>query len=226
MSPLTAAHRPDWAAIDTVLLDLDGTLLDLAFDNHFWRELIPAAYAAARGVPTQEAAAQLAERFRAWEGTLNWYCVEHWSRELGLDVAALKRNAAARVAWLPGVQRALARLRERGKRLVLLTNAHPVALAIKDEQTGVTAFMDAVFSSHTFGVPKEDARFWEGVRRLEPFALERSMFVDDSPAVLRAAQRAGIRYIYGIRRPDSGDTHREHVDVPAVDSIAELALSA
>ena len=27
--------------VDTVLLDMDGTLLDLAFDNYFWQKLVP-----------------------------------------------------------------------------------------------------------------------------------------------------------------------------------------
>ena len=37
-----ALHESDWSRIDHVLLDLDGTLLDLDFDNHFWQTLVPA----------------------------------------------------------------------------------------------------------------------------------------------------------------------------------------
>ena len=33
----------DWTSIDTVLLDMDGTLLDLRFDNWFWQEHVPDA---------------------------------------------------------------------------------------------------------------------------------------------------------------------------------------
>ena len=32
---------PDWQEIDTVLLDMDGTLLDLHYDNYFWLTHIP-----------------------------------------------------------------------------------------------------------------------------------------------------------------------------------------
>ena len=53
--PERAARAPAltpecWMRVETVLLDLDGTLLDLAFDNYFWRERVPAAYAAARAI--------------------------------------------------------------------------------------------------------------------------------------------------------------------------------
>ncbi len=136
---MTRTDPPDWSAIDTVLLDLDGTLLDLAFDTRFWRHTIPSAWAQARGVTLEQARAQLAPRFREREGTLDWYSVAFWSRELGLDVAALKRAAMHEVRWLAGVPEFLATLRRNGKRLVLFTNAHPASLAIKDECTGVSA---------------------------------------------------------------------------------------
>jgi putative hydrolase of the HAD superfamily len=216
---------PDWSAVDTVLLDLDGTLLDLAFDNYFWLELIPQVYARERGLEPATARAHLMPLYRAHEGTLNWYCIEHWSRELGLDVARLKRAAAGRVAWLPGAREGLLSLRERGKRLVLLTNAHPAALAIKDERTGVRELVHAIVSSHSVGAPKEHPEFWRDVQRLESFDRERAVFVDDSLPVLRAARAAGIRWVYGVRRPDSGAHERHHGDIPAFDTLAELVAT-
>ena len=219
---MTAVEKPAWDHIDTVLLDLDGTLLDLAYDNHFWLEIVPVAYAAAHLKSVAAARAELAPRFRACEGTLPWYCIDHWSRELGLDIRALKRANTERIGWLPGAEDFLSRLRGAGKRVVLLTNSHPQVLRLKDEKTGVLGYFDAAFSSHEFGAPKEAARFWEAVRQREPFDPRRSLFADDSPAVLRAAQSAGIRWIYGVRRPDSVHSVREHVDVAAVDSVGEL----
>ncbi len=222
MSP-TAVEKPAWAHIDTVLLDLDGTLLDLAYDNHFWLEVVPVAYAAARSTTVEAARAELGPLFRACEGTLPWYCIDHWSRELDLDIEALKRANTERIGWLPGAEGFLQRLRSAGKRVVLLTNGHPQVVRIKHEKTGVLAYFDAVFSSHEFGAPKESARFWEDVRLKEPFDPQRSLFADDSPAVLRAALRAGIRWVYGVRRPDSVESVREHADVASVDSVSDLA---
>jgi 5'-nucleotidase len=212
----------DWSLIDTVLLDLDGTLLDLGFDNDFWLERIPRAYAAAHGITLAAARQLLTGRFRACEGTLSWYCIEHWSRELGLDVVALKRACAERIAWLPGAREFVVRVRAAGKRLVLLTNAHPVALAIKDERTGVSQLVHAAFSSHEFGVPKEDPRFWRAVQQSAPFDAHRALFVDDSPAVLKAAAASGIRFVYGISRPDSRGAPRLHEQVAAVDAVRDL----
>ena len=220
---MNRSDHPDWSAIDTVLLDLDGTLLDLSFDNRFWRHTIPAAWAEARGVSLEQARAHLTPRFRQHEGTLDWYCVQFWSRELELDVAALKRASMHEVRWLAGVPEFLSALRRSGKRLVLLTNAHPESLAIKDERTGVSGYLDAMFSSHRFAWPKEDPRFWESVRRTEPFDPGRTLFVDDSPAVLAAARAAGLRWVIGVRHPDSQGTVRDHGPWPAVDRITDLA---
>ena len=215
--PLAPASLPSWSAIDTVLLDLDGTLLDLAFDNYFWLERIPAEFAAAGGLSVEAAREALLPRFRAREGTLDWYCVDYWSRELGLDVPGLHHQEGGRVAWLPGAREFLHRLRTLGKRIVLLTNAHPKTLQIKDQRTGVTAYFDAVYSSHQFGAPKEDARFWLAVGAMERFDPQRSIFVDDSLPVLRAARNAGIRWLYAVRRP--GTLNDEFV---SVDSVGEL----
>jgi HAD superfamily hydrolase (TIGR01509 family) len=220
--PAAVVENPDWDLIDTVLLDLDGTLLDLAFDNHFWLEIVPAAYAASRLTTVEAARIQIAPRFRACEGTLPWYCIEHWSRELDLDIVALKRANTGRIAWLPGAKEFLERLRAAGKRLVLLTNSHPQTLRIKNEKTGVLDYFDAAFTSHEFGAPKEAAHFWNAVRAVEPFDPRRSLFADDSPAVLRAAKDAGIQWVYGVRRPDSSQSAREHEDVSTVDSVSDL----
>lgn len=217
-----ALSENDWDRIDHVLLDLDGTLLDLDFDNHFWQSLVPQHWGAARGLDLPAAQALLRPRFAACRGTLPWYSTEHWSRELGLDIAALKRQDADRIRWLPGAQRFLAAARARGKRLVLLTNAHPDALAIKHERTGVLDHFDASFSSHEFGAPKEDPRFWQAFARAERHEPARSLFVDDSATVLAAARDAGIGLIRAVRRPDSKREARVHGEFTSVDALVAL----
>jgi 5'-nucleotidase len=218
----TPSHTPDWRQIDTVLFDLDGTLLDLSFDNHLWREIVPAAYAAARCVTADEARDVLQMHLRARAGTLDWYCMDYWSRELDLDVTALHREHAERIGWLPGARETLVGLKALGKRLVLMTNSHRQTLQVKEEQVGIKRYFDAVISSHDFGVPKEDVRFWPLVRKVEPFDLERTLFVDDNAAVLKSARAAGIRFVYAMCHPDSSRPPRQHPDFPSVHSVAEL----
>lgn len=212
----------DWSAIDTVLLDMDGTLLDLRFDNWFWQELIPRRYAAANGLTEHEAAALLGPKFRAARGTMQWYCIDYWTRELDLDIAGIKREALAEVDFLPGAEEFLRKLRLSGKRCVLVTNAHPVTLAIKNEQSRLTDHFDAWYSTHAFHVPKEDARFWPRLNAREPFVPARTLFIDDSLPVLDAAHAFGIAWLRAVRLPDSGRPPQDTGRYVAVDGVDEL----
>lgn len=214
--------RPDWANIDTVLLDLDGTLLDQAYDNHIWRDLVPQRFAETHSMDLQAAYAEIARRFDALRGTLDWYCIDYWSRTLGVDIGALHREVRSLVAWLPGAREFLMRMRDGGKRLVLLTNSHPIALAVKHEQTSVLDYLDAAVTSHEFGAPKEDGKFWRAAVARFAFDPARSLFADDNSKMLEAASNAGIRWVYGVRHWDTKGSRREHFDHAAVDAVAEL----
>jgi HAD superfamily hydrolase (TIGR01509 family) len=217
-----AASPIDWSRIDTVLLDMDGTLLDLAFDNYFWLELVPAQFAVANGVPHATAKVHVTQRFDAAAGTLAWYCIEHWSRELALDLRALKHAARERIAFLRGAPEFLQSLRQRGKRTCIVTNAHPHALEVKSAVTAVDRLVDRVISSHEYGAPKESQDFWVRLQRHEPFDPERTLLVEDSLAVLRAARAFGIRHAVAIRCPDSGQPKRTIAEFPAVDGVIDL----
>jgi len=214
---------PDWAEIDTVLIDMDGTLLDLSFDNWFWQEYLPHHWGAARGLDPEAAARELHPRFAAARGRLDWYCIDFWSRELGLDLRALTHAAGERVRWIPGAEEFLERLGRLGKGRVLLTNAHPATLAIKDAFARVVPRLDAAYSSHDFGVPKEDPQFWPRFAEARPFDAKRTLLIDDNVAVLEAARDYGIGWLCEIRRPDSQRPARAAADFHGVDSIGELA---
>jgi putative hydrolase of the HAD superfamily len=208
---------------------MDGTLLDLHFDNYFWGEYLPAAWGASRGLDPAAARAELAPRFRAVEGTLDWYCLDYWARELGLDLLALKTEAAGRIAWLPGVEAALARLGTMGLRRVVVTNSHGAGLALKEEVTGLLSWVEAVHTSHEFGAAKEQRAFWEALAAREPLDPERALLVDDNPDVLAAAGDWGIRHRRQIQRPDSTASERPAAGPGAPDLatvVAELVPRA
>ena len=197
----TPVRIPD--DVDTLLLDLDGTLLDLAFDNRFWRQVVPEAYGVLHGISVQQALDEITPKMASVEGTLPWYCLDHWSRTLDMDLSTLKTEHAGHVAWLPGARQFLLRQRAAGRRLVLATNSHPETLRIKVEQTRVTDYLDAAYSSHPFGAPKEDPRFWQGFRAVEAFDPRRTAFIDDNAQVLRAGQAAGVAHLIAVTRPDT-----------------------
>jgi 5'-nucleotidase len=212
----------DWTSIDTVILDMDGTLLDLKFDNWFWGKHLPEHFARARGMSGDEVRAYLDPKFHARRGTMDWYCIDYWSRELGLDIATLKRAARPQICYLPGAREFLGRLERSGKRRILLTNAHPETLAIKNEQVGLSAHFDACYSTHSFGMPKEHADFWPRFQAHESFRPERTLFVDDSLPVLDAAHAFGIAWLCAVRRPDSARPAQDTGRYGAVDGVREL----
>jgi putative hydrolase of the HAD superfamily len=218
-----SAHPPDWSAIDTVLLDMDGTLLDLGYDKRFWEEHLPRRFADTRGVAVEEAHRVMRPIFESTAGTLDWYCINYWSRELSLDITALKRQTRHEIGWLPGARDFLARVRASGRRLALVTNAHPEILAIKDAQLGVRRRFDEIYTAHDFGVPKEDSAFWPRLSAREPFDPVRTLFADDNAAVLGAARDHGIRWLYAVRRPVRGAPARKLAGFEGVESVLELA---
>ncbi len=212
-----------WDTIDTVLLDLDGTLLDLYFDNHFFGEHLPRRVADHWGIDLASARADLHRRYQAVEGTLDWYCLDYWQRELGLDLVDLKAEIGELVRWRPHAPAFLESLAAAGKRRVLATNAHPGSVGFKFERLALGDAFDARYSAHDFGAAKEDQRFWHALWAHEGFDPGRTLFVDDSPAVLEAADRFGLPHILGIRRPDSGQPRRELARFTAVDDFDEVA---
>lgn len=213
---------PRWEEIEIVLLDMDGTLLDLRFDNYFWQELVPLRYARQHGLSLERAHEMLTPRFDANRGTLDWYCLDYWSRELSLDIAELKREIREHVRFLPGAETFLQSLRERGLRTALVTNAHQDSLAVKAAQTDLVRHFDDVISSHMFGFPKEHPSFWQALRERLRFEPARALFVDDSLAVLRAARDFGIGQIIAVSHPDSMQEERTVAEFPSVRRVSEL----
>ncbi len=218
------AHALDWSGIDTVLLDMDGTLLDLHFDNWFWQSHLVQHHARVSGVSESAVRERLMARFHACAGTLDWYSIEYWSRELALDILALKENVAHEIRFLPGALDFLHRLARTGKRRVLATNAHPAVLAIKAKRTGLLAHVDAAHSSHEFGAPKESPDFWPRLRAKEPFDPARTLFIDDHLPVLRAAAAFGIAHLLAISHPDSAQPCKPNAEFTSIAGVAQISF--
>lgn len=211
-----------WSRINTVLLDMDGTLLDLHFDNHFWQVHVPRRYAEKHALSLEAARSHLVPRFRRAEGTLDWYCVDYWTRELGLDIALLKAEVDHLIAIHPYVIEFLDAVRAQKKRIVLVTNAHGKSLALKMERTRLGGHFDAVVCSHDLGLPKEHLGFWEKMQAIEAFDRDNALLIDDSLPVLRSARHYGIAQLLAIKNPDSRGPQKDAGEFNALGSFREI----
>jgi len=220
----------DWQTIDTVLLDMDGTLLDLHFDSHFWLEHLPRRYVelhqldeASQALLTKE---RLIERITDMRGTLSWYSLDYWSQELGVDIIALKREVQHLIGLRGDALDFLQWLKTQHPRVVLATNADRASLELKLPLTGLESYLDAVVSSQDLGAAKEEQAFWFALQEIEPFDPARTLFIDDNPKVLESAREFGIRYLLGIREPDSQRPEKVLKEFVALDRFADLMQSS
>ncbi len=211
-----------WQDIETVLLDMDGTLLDLHFDNHFWLTHVPKCYAEKHDLSDEEAHKHLMCRYTEVRGRLDWYCVDFWTRELSLDIEQLKHDLAEKIAIRPDVVEFLCWLNKNHKRVVLVTNAHPASLNLKMDKTGLHVHFDKIINAHDIGLAKENEGFWEKLQQVEPYKKSRTMLIDDNLEVLDSAHEYGIQYCLGIQQPDSQGDAVSSNKYMVVDTFKEI----
>jgi len=212
----------NWKDIDTVLLDMDGTLLDRHFDDHFWLEHVPARYAAKHHQPLTEVKEQLYALFRSQENTLNWTDLDYWSEQLGMDIPLLKHEVDHLIAVHPNVISFLDFLSSSGKKVHLVTNAHGKTLELKMNKTKIGGHFDSIVSAHDLGLPKEMVAFWGELQKVIPYDPERTMLGEDSERNLETAREFGIRHLVYISAPNSKLEPQASQQFYSVKSFGEL----
>ena len=212
----------EWNKVDTVLLDMDGTLLDLNFDNHFWLEFVPSRFAEQNKLTIEQAKLQLVPLFKEMEGKLEWYCLDYWSEVLKLDIAGLKTEISGLISVLPHVIEFLEAVHNSSRKLILVTNAHRASLDLKMDKTCLQPFFDQIISSHDYGASKETQVFWSQLNRQHVFEKQATLLVDDSLAVLKSARLYGIKYLISVSKPDSRQAKKTITDFPSIEDFREL----
>jgi len=212
----------NWSKINTVFLDMDGTLLDLHFDNHFWLEYVPQCYAQKHQISHEYAYELLMAKYKTVEGTINWYCIDHWSEELGLDIALLKQEVAHLIQLHPYVIEFLDWLKENGKKRILVTNAHQKSLALKMRKTPLAKHLDTIISAHELSLPKEEVEFWTKLQDSYPYNPDQTLLIDDNLNALNSARQYGIKHLLAIYKPDSKLGIKDVKDYPAIHGFDEL----
>ncbi|MFK7815258.1 MAG: GMP/IMP nucleotidase [Gammaproteobacteria bacterium] len=193
----------DWNSITAVFLDMDGTLLDLRFDNYFWHEHVPLRFSEKHEIEFHVAKQQLLDRYKRKSGTLEWYCVDYWANELELDIGALKREVSKHIQIFPNVEKFLKKLKLHEIHVAMVTNAHRISISVKMDHLDIEEYFDKIISSHDYGHAKEEQDFWRKLMQAEPFEPETTLFIDDNLSVLMAAEIYGIKNLLSVKQPDS-----------------------
>jgi putative hydrolase of the HAD superfamily len=211
-----------WEDVAWVLLDMDGTLLDKHFDDYFWEKLVPEEFAKRKSMPLAAARQEVFARYKREEGTLNWTDIDFWSKELDLDIPALKEGIRYLIEVHPDTEDFLRFLQRQEKQVALVTNAHWKTLDLKMTHTGLLGYFDKVISSFDLGFPKEEVRFWEILQSQLAFDPDHAVLVDDNAEVLATARRYGIKYLFFKAKSSSQLPPEKNSDFPTLLSFNEL----
>ena len=212
----------NWSQVETVLLDMDGTLLDLHFDSYFWQEHLPARFAEIKSIDPDLARHQIQAQTRSIQGTLNWYSTDYWSRILDVDIVQLKHEISHKVAMRPYCVEFLEALRNAGKDIVMVTNAHHDSLNLKMAKTGISERFDRLITVHEFSLPKEDPDCWHEVYKRHPFDSDKTLLIDDNLKALKSALDFGIANILAVHKPDSMAPAIDVQGYPAIHSFQDI----
>lgn len=215
-------NTPKWENIDTVVLDMDGTLLDLHYDNLVWNEMVPQALADQDKLSLQDAKQHLLTHMQEINGSIEFYSFEYWAHYTGLDLVAVHRQATNLIEYRPQAKLFLRWLRSTHRQVILATNAHPDSLMVKDEFTQISMEVDVVVSSHDYQAPKEAVGFWQALQRQHPFDPSTCLFVDDNEPVLDAAAQFGVEHLLCINIPDSSKPQRDGLRYPSFNGFGEI----
>lgn len=190
-----------------VLFDMDGTLLDLAFDNYIWMQLVPKLWAEQNQCDIATAKQRLYQFYLDNQGHLHWYSSQFWQQQLGIDVLALQYAHRHLIRARPYCFELLEQLKERHIECWLVTNADQATLALKLETVPLRPYFKHIVSSESLGAAKEQQQFWHSLKQRHDFDPRHSVFIDDNYQVLASAKQFGIGQLISIAQPDSSEPH-------------------
>ena len=187
-----------------VLWDLDGTLIDSnEIHFHTWRDALAAAgYELSRAQFLADVGKRNDEILRGYFGA------DLHERDCAL-IASLKEDRyrdmvrAGGVEMLPGARQWIEQLAAAGRKQAIATSAPRLNLEVVVGVLGIRDLFGALVSSEEVaaGKPEPDV-FLEAARRLEVAPAD-CLVIEDAPAGVVAARRAGMRVV-GLQTTHAG----------------------
>ncbi|VXA58068.1 Haloacid dehalogenase [Acinetobacter proteolyticus] len=206
------------------MFDMDGTLLDLAFDDFIWNHCLPERHAQVHQYTLEQSQQTLFQFYQQHKHTLSWYSSAHWTAKVGVDVLQLQYEHREKIRARAGCHQLLQQLNAQGYRCWLLTNADLAGLQLKLENVELSPYFELMISSEELGHAKEEVAFWQKLQQRHPFAPAQAVFIDDTVAVLKGAEDFGIQQLFSILQPSSSKAARAATELPypALDHLTEL----
>ena len=179
--------------IECLLIDMDGVILDNAYDNDFWQNQIPEVIADSKGIAFDDAKRLAIQIFNYKKNTKDWYDVDYWSNMLNIDIEAQKRSekSFSRISLYDGVIDTLSVLKNKTK-MILITNAHRKTLNIKLEKYNLTPYFDEMVCAHELNYVKEDIQLWYMLRSKYRLDYKKTLLVEDTINNINVGLSAGI----------------------------------
>ena len=129
---------------------------------------------------------------------------------LGINAAQLFRIASIEYVKLyPNVLEALVKLREKGYRLWLLSNAQRIFTAYELCHLGLGEQLDGIYISSDYGCRKPDVRFYKALLTEQKLDVKKCLMIgNDRETDIAGAKRAGMDTLYmhtNLTPPDQAE---------------------
>ncbi|NIQ05366.1 MAG: HAD family hydrolase [Candidatus Korarchaeota archaeon] len=134
-----------------VSFDVDGTLVDYSFANAVWLEGIPRLYAEEEGISMDLAKVIVKREYdKVGMERLEWYDINYWLDRFRLRTGTWKtllKKYRHLIRAYPETYEALRTLRDRGYKLIVISNASRKFLDTELDETNIASYFRQIFSA-------------------------------------------------------------------------------